>query len=84
MTSIDLSDSVLPLPQRRPRWLTTFGRLLANSRRHRAERQALLTLSRLDHRLLRDMGIDPQDVIAAIQSRTAPSIAWHPMRREDE
>ena len=80
MTIVDLSYSAVSLPRRRPHWLVSFGRLLASSKRHRAERRALLTLSRLDHRLLRDMGVDPQDVIAAFEGRPAPSIAGYPMR----
>ncbi|WP_309084836.1 DUF1127 domain-containing protein [Chelativorans sp.] len=35
-------------------------------RRHRRERRTLVALSRLDQRILRDMGFDPEEVYEAL------------------
>lgn len=83
MTTSDLLfDSTTAPSDRGPRFFAVLQRLWAGFRRRRAERRAIISLSRLDERLLRDMGIEPQDVTAALNGRAAPSILFHPMRRK--
>jgi len=51
-------------------------------RRQRRAARTRLELSRLDERLLYDLGIDPLDVREALQNRKTPSILMEPMRRQ--
>lgn len=56
--------------------------LLAMFRRHRRARRTYIELSRLDERLLYDIGIDPADVRDALQNRPGLSLLMEPMRRQ--
>ena len=51
-------------------------------RRHRRAVHTYLELSRLDEKLLYDIGIDPLDMSEALRRRRSPSILLEPMRRQ--
>jgi uncharacterized protein YjiS (DUF1127 family) len=78
MTSVDLYDPRASR-QQNPVILAGIKRLWATFRRERSARRTVLALSQLDDRLLRDIGIEPQDVIDAMKGRPAPSILFNPM-----
>jgi uncharacterized protein YjiS (DUF1127 family) len=65
MSTLELGDIAAPTSQHTG-WL---ARLWAGWKRRRAQRLALLDLSRMEPRLLRDMGIEPLDVINALDGR---------------
>ena len=70
-------------PARRLRRQPHILRLLyAMFRRHRRAMRTYIELSKLDERLLYDIGIDPQDVRDALQNRPGLSLLMHPMRRQ--
>jgi uncharacterized protein YjiS (DUF1127 family) len=52
--------------------------------RRRAERRMVYTLASLDDRLLKDIGVEPQDVAAALAGRRAESILFNPMLRRPD
>lgn len=81
MTTLDLYDTDTPR-HGNPVVLAGLKRLWASFKRTRAERKMVMTLNQLDDHLLRDIGIEPQDMIAALHGRRAPSIFFHPMRRK--
>lgn len=64
---------------RRPRFLRM---ILAQFRRKRRVIRTYLELSRLDERLLYDLGIDPIDVRDALNDHSTTSILFEPMRRQ--
>jgi uncharacterized protein YjiS (DUF1127 family) len=51
-------------------------------RRHGRKTRDYLELTRLDERLIYDLGIDPLDLRDALQNQSAPSILLEPMRRQ--
>jgi uncharacterized protein YjiS (DUF1127 family) len=79
MTTIELNDTTLGLSGQKPGW---FTRWLSRWRRRREERMTLEELQRMNPYLLRDMGIEPQDVIDAIEGRDSSAL-FNPMRRLD-
>jgi uncharacterized protein YjiS (DUF1127 family) len=85
MSSIDLYDTVSPRTEERSSVLAGLKRLWTSHNRKRAERKAerkmVIMLSQLDDHLLRDIGIEPQDLISALNGGRAPSILFNPMRR---
>lgn len=62
MTTIELNEVTIERP-RRTGWL---ARLWAGWKRRRSQRLTLLSLSQMDTRLLRDIGIEPMDVMRAL------------------
>ncbi len=82
MTSLELIyESAGESPRARNGLLGRLQRYWEGARRRRRERKLAIELSRLDVRLLRDIGIEPQDVTDALHGRPGPSILFHPMRR---
>ena len=79
MTTIELNDDALELPRRKPGWL---ARWIASWRRRRAERLTLAELERMKPHMLRDIGIEPQAVIDALEGRDSSAL-FNPMRRLD-
>ncbi len=80
MTTLDFNDTTLELPARR-----RTGRLIEWFRHLRHWRTRHLTVAeigRLNPHMLRDMGIEPQDVIDAIEGRNSSAL-FEPMRRPD-
>ena len=59
-------------------------RIWEGFKRRREERKLIIALTSLDDHLLRDIGIEPMDVIDALNGRPAPSITFNPMRRRAE
>jgi uncharacterized protein YjiS (DUF1127 family) len=57
-------------------------RLLRRWRERRAERATLMTLSRMQPHLLRDMGIEPDDIYDALDGKRS-SVLFNPMRKPD-
>jgi len=86
MTTTDLLfDTTTPTPNLR-RFAGPFRfvrRIWQALKRRREERRLVIALSSLDQHLLRDIGIEPIDVIDAMRGRPGPSILFHPMRRPD-
>lgn len=82
MTTYDLLFDAKSAAPQRPGALAWLKRQWMNDRRRRRERQTIHELSRLDAHLLRDMGIEPQDVYDALTGRTR-SILMSPLRRAD-
>jgi uncharacterized protein YjiS (DUF1127 family) len=64
-----------------PGLIARLRQRLAAFRHRRRQRAAALELSRMDERLLRDIGIDPQDVLDALKGR-GRSVLFHPVRRD--
>ena len=83
MTIIDLFEPTALAEAKRPAVLAGLSRLWAGFARRRAERRAIVELSRLDAHLLRDMGIEPLDVYDALHGR-GQSVLFNPMRRRVE
>ena len=78
MTTLEISDPLVA--PRKPR---LFARLFAAIQRdfeRRARYRALIALSRYDAYLLRDIGIDPEDVEDALNGRHS-SLLLEPIRR---
>lgn len=85
MSTLEIYDTAAATaPADRNRLTSFFRRLWAAHKRRRAERKMVLTIASLDDRLLRDVGIEPQDVIAAMNGRRAHSILFNPMRTRTE
>lgn len=80
MTTLDLYDTDTART-RHPAVLAGLRRLWASFARKRAERKTVMTLSQLDEKLLRDIGLEPQDVARALSDRNGPSILFNPMHR---
>lgn len=80
MTTIELNDTALDLSlQKRTGWL---ARWFTRWRQRRMERATLAELERMNPHLLRDIGIEPQDVVDALEGRDS-SVLLNPMRRRD-
>lgn len=83
MTTMDYHDMPTVLPERRVSG--RFGLLrhwLEERRQRRRMRNAMLELSRLDDRLLRDIGISHGDIRDALRGRH--SLVWlDPLRRSE-
>jgi len=80
MTTLDFNDTTLELPARR-----RTGRLIAwfrHPRHRRMQRMTLAEFERMNLHMLRDMGIEPQDVIDAMEGRNSSAL-FEPMRRPD-
>ena len=80
MTTIDINDrftATVPRPARS----NIFARWFADWRRRRAQRITLGQLSHMIAHLLRDMGIEPQDVIDALEGRDS-SLLFNPVRKQ--
>lgn len=82
MTAIEygaISGAQTTAKPKRPRFLRM---ILAHFRRKRRVVRTYLELSRLDERLLYDLGIDPIDVREALNDHSTSSILFEPMRRQ--
>lgn len=80
MTTIDLNESSLAT-----RHNTDAGfirRLLARWVQRRKERATLISLSRMQAYLLRDMGIEPGDIFDALDGKHS-SVLFNPIRKPD-
>ncbi|HEV7278029.1 MAG TPA: DUF1127 domain-containing protein [Devosiaceae bacterium] len=80
MTTIDYHDMTTVPPERR--LSSRFGllrRWLEERRQRRRMRHSMLELSRLDERLLRDMGISHGDIRDALYGRRS-SVLLNPIR----
>jgi uncharacterized protein YjiS (DUF1127 family) len=64
-----------------PGLINRFRQRLAAFRHRQRQRAAALQLSRMDERLLRDIGVHPQDVLDALKGR-GRSVLFHPVRRD--
>ena len=65
MTTIDSAHRPASAPPR-PGPLAALWRAIIRNRLWHARRMTLTKLSRYDNRMLRNMGIDPQDVLEAL------------------
>lgn len=81
MTTIDINDRFAAATER-PAREKIFARWFATWRRRRQARITLGELHRMDAYLLRDMGIEPQDVIDALEGRNS-SLLFNPVRKPD-
>jgi uncharacterized protein YjiS (DUF1127 family) len=82
VTTMDINESV---PDALPERVGFFGELrqaVARFADARRKRRAIIEISRLDARLLRDIGIEPIDVYDALNGRRR-SILFNPVRRSD-
>jgi len=79
MTTIDIEDG---FTQTVTRPIGPIRRWIAAWRKRRIQRIALTELSTMDSYLLRDMGIEPQDVMDALRSRDS-SLLFNPVRKHD-
>lgn len=79
MTTFDINDSRAGTTIR-PARTSLIARWFAAWRRRREQRLTLAQLTHLDDHLLRDMGIEPQDVIDALEGR-ASSALFNPVRK---
>ena len=79
MTTSEIEDS---FTQTVTRPAGPIRRWFAAWRKRRSQRIALAELSHVDSRLLRDMGIEPQDVIDALRGRDS-SLLFNPVRKHD-
>lgn len=77
MTTIDLHEPIAGRQTRNRTLLAGLKRLWASHAQRRADR---IELSRMDQRLLRDIGLEPGDLIDGLAGRDRP--VWlEPMRR---
>jgi len=81
MTTIDIEDGFPEAAGRRAR-AGIIRRWFANWQRRRVQRIALNELSSMDNYLLRDKGIEPQDVIDAMTGRDS-SLLFNPVRKRE-
>ena len=79
MASIDLHEWAAAGSEQ-PVTRAGLRRLWTTFNRKRAERRDIVELSRLESRLLRDMGIEPNDIDDALHRRRLSSLV-HPLRR---
>jgi len=80
MSTIEINDSFIPVE--RPARTGWFRRWLDRRRLRRLQRVTLGELEQMNAHLLRDMGIEPRDVIDALEGRQS-SLLFNPMRREE-
>ena len=78
MTTMELNDS---LPSERAGFFSRIAKLFAAWRAANRRQDALLELSHLDARLLRDIGIEPMDVYDAVNRKVGHSVLLNPIRR---
>ena len=84
MTTIDLFGPTDISDARNDQtFVASMKRLWATFRQNRSQRRNATRMSRLNERLLRDIGVEPEDVYAAVEGRRAPSILFNPMLRLD-
>ncbi|WP_423065852.1 DUF1127 domain-containing protein [Devosia sp. CN2-171] len=79
MTTIEINDRFTETTTR-PARSNIFARWFATWRRRRQARITLGQLHRMDAYLLRDMGIEPQDIIDALEGRQS-SLLFNPVRK---
>lgn len=79
MTAID--SGLRPYARPRFTFWTGFKRMLVRIRRHRRAIRAHIELSRLDERLLYDIGLEPLDLAAVLRARRPPPMLLDAMRR---
>jgi uncharacterized protein YjiS (DUF1127 family) len=78
MTTIELNETAFQASRaHRTGWL---ARLWAVWKRRRAERLTLIALSQMDERLLRDVGIEPMDVMDGLNGINRSAL-FNPTRR---
>ena len=80
MTTIDYHDLPMEASLTRRRPFAALRDWYAAMQRRRNARLTMAELSRLDARLLRDIGINPMDVRDAYEGRSS-SILFDPIRR---
>ena len=80
MTTLDLNDG---LPAARAGFFAGLLRALARGAERRRRQREIIELSRLDARLLRDVGLEPIDVYDALNGRQR-SILFNPVRRTND
>lgn len=80
MTTIDIDDFI-GNTTKAPR-IGLLRRWVAAWRTRRTQRLTLAELGRMEAYHLRDMGIEPQDVIDALEGRDR-SLLFNPLRRGD-
>lgn len=80
MTTIDLDES--PLAIRHDTDAGFLRRLLRRWVQRHRERATLVGLSRMQSHLLRDMGIEPGDILDALDGKRS-SVLFNPMRKPD-
>ena len=78
MTTIELNETAFEAS--RPHQTGWLSRLIAGWKRRRAERLTLIALSQMDERLLRDVGIEPMDVMDGLNGINRSAL-FNPMRR---
>ncbi len=81
MTTMDIGRAAVAAPEVRSlgllAWLAGPFKRMAQRRRERA---TLISLSQMDIRLLRDIGIEPRDIYDAMDGRKS-SVLLNPIRR---
>ena len=82
MTTMDINET-LPLAAERAGFFTRLAKAFATWRATNRAHRTIIELSRLDSRLLRDIGVEPIDVYEALNRRAGPSVLFNPMRRDD-
>jgi uncharacterized protein YjiS (DUF1127 family) len=80
MSTYDLLFERNSAAEKRPRILARLKQAWMATRRRRREAATVVELSRLDEHLLRDIGIEPQDVHDALKQQNL-SILFSPVRR---
>lgn len=80
MTAIDIRDDLSRTTAARPVRTGPIRHWFAGWRRRHAQRVTLAELGRMNPYLLRDMGIEPLDVIDAIEGRNR-SLLFNPVRK---
>jgi uncharacterized protein YjiS (DUF1127 family) len=80
MTTYDLPFEREPAAEKRPGFFPRLKQAWTNLQRRRREAATVIELSRLDARLLRDVGIEPMDVYDALHGRRR-SMLFNPERR---
>ena len=79
MTTYDLDET---MPQARVGLFAGLRQALARFADRRHKRRATIELTRMDERLLRDIGIEPMDVYDALNGRNRSAL-FDPVRRHD-
>ena len=82
MTTYDMLYELRPATPRTDRF-AGIRRLLMSFWQRRAQQKLATSVSNLDARLLRDIGIEPDDVIEALNGQHQMTILFNPMRRRE-